>query len=71
MNSRIIGIVLLVLGVGLLIVGINSSHSMADQVTNTFLGRFTETTTWYLLGGAVAGAAGIIKILVGPSGKSA
>jgi len=24
---------------------------MADRVSNTFTGRFTEGTTWYILGG--------------------
>jgi Protein of unknown function (DUF3185) len=68
--QRIVGIVLLVLGVGLLVVGMNASHSVADQVSNTFLGRFTQTTTWYLLGGVVSGVLGLV-LMAGPPAKSA
>jgi hypothetical protein len=69
--QRMIGIVLLIIGIGLLVVGMNSSHSMADQVSNTFTGRFTQTTTWYILGGAAAGVLGLVMMIGGPSGKSA
>jgi uncharacterized membrane protein YidH (DUF202 family) len=69
--NRSIGIVLLILGVGLLIIGINSSHSVADQVTHTFLGRFTQTTTWYILGGIVAGGVGLVLTLSGVRGTQA
>jgi hypothetical protein len=69
--QRIVGIVLLLLGVGLLIVGINSSNSVADQVSNTFIGRFTQGTMMYIVGGAVAGIAGIVMMLGGPGAKSA
>ena len=70
-QSRIIGIVLLVLGVGLLVVGLNSSHSAVDQLSNTFTGRFTQSTTWYILGGAVAGIVGLFMLFGGPRGRSA
>jgi len=70
-SQRIAGIVLLVLGIGLLIVGMNSSNSVADQVSNTFLGRFTQTTTMYLIGGAVSAIAGFSMMIVGSGTKSA
>ncbi len=69
--KRIVGIALLVLGLGLVVVGMNASHSVADQVSNTFLGRFTQTTTWYLLGGAVGIVLGIFMTLIGPPAKNA
>ncbi|HZL34771.1 MAG TPA: DUF3185 family protein [Tepidisphaeraceae bacterium] len=66
MNStRIIGVVLLVVGVALLVIGMNSSHSMADQVSNTFTGRFTQATTWYIVGGIAAGLLGLLMLLLG------
>lgn len=68
---RILGIVLLVVGVIVLIVGMNSSHSVADQVSNTFTGRFTQTTTWYIIGGIGAAVVGLILTLFGASGKGA
>jgi hypothetical protein len=69
--QRIFGIVLLVVGIFLLITGMNSSHSVADQVSNTFTGRFTDNTTWYILGGIVAGVAGLSMLVIGGRGKSA
>lgn len=70
MNSQgIFGGVLLVVGVTLLIVGMNSSHSVADQVSNTFSGRFTQDTMWYIIGGIAAGVLGLLMLLFGMRGK--
>jgi len=69
--QRIVGLLILIGGVVLLIVGINASHSMADQVTNTFTGRFTDHTTWYIIGGAVVGLVGLSMMLFGPRGRNA
>ena len=54
--QRMAGIVLLVVGVALFIIGLNSSHSIADRVSDTFTGRFTQSTTWYIVGGPRGGA---------------
>jgi hypothetical protein len=70
-TQRICGIVLLVGGVVLLIVGMNASHSAADQISNTFTGRFTHETAWYIFGGGAAALFGLLMVLVGPRGKSA
>ena len=67
-TQRILGIVLLVMGVILLIVGLNASHSAADQISNTFTGRFTGATAWYIFGGAAAALFGFLLVAVG--GKS-
>lgn len=72
MNSqRILGVVLLVVGVILLVVGMNASHSMADQVSNTFTGRFTDATVWYIIGGIATGLLGLLMVLYGMRGKNA
>ncbi|HZZ42813.1 MAG TPA: DUF3185 family protein [Tepidisphaeraceae bacterium] len=70
-SQRILGIVLLVVGVALLIMGVNASHSVADQVTHTFTGRFTDGTTWYILGGLVSAVLGAVMLAVGIRGKGA
>jgi uncharacterized membrane protein YidH (DUF202 family) len=70
-SQGIIGIVLLVCGVGLLIFGMNASHSVADQVSNTFTGKFTSDTMWYILGGIALGVVGLIMLLMGMGGKKA
>ena len=50
-TQRIFGIVLVVVGIIALFMGMNASNSIADQVSNTFTGRFTQATTWYIVGG--------------------
>ena len=60
MSPRIIGIILLVVGVALLAFGFNSTESVADSVSEGVTGRYTDKTMWYLIGGgalAVGGAA--------------
>jgi hypothetical protein len=64
-SSRILGVVLLIAGVALLIIGVNASHSLADTVSNTFTGKFTEKTTWYMVGGGVAALLGLGMITMG------
>ena len=70
-SQRIIGIVLLVVGAIVLMVGMNASHSVADQVSNSFTGRFTRDTTWYLIGGGAAALFGLLLVVVGAGGKRA
>jgi len=67
--QRIIGVVLLVVGVTLVIVGMNASHSVADQVSNTFTGRFTRETAGYIIGGGVAALLGLLMVLFGVRGR--
>jgi uncharacterized membrane protein len=70
MNSQgVIGGVLLVVGIVLLIVGMNASHSVADQVSNTFSGKFTQATMWYIIGGIALGVLGLLMLLFGFRGK--
>ena len=68
---RIIGVVLLVVGVILFIVGLNASHSMADRISETFTGRFTEGTTWYIIGGIASALLGLLLVLFGGRGMNA
>jgi hypothetical protein len=69
--QRIFGVVLLVGGIVLLIVGMNASHSAADQISNTFTGRFTQNTAWYIFGGGAAAVFGLLLVLFGARGKNA
>ncbi len=61
-TQRIIGIVLLVVGIVLVVIGINASDSVVDQVSETFTGRFTDKTTWYLVGGIGTAVAGLLML---------
>jgi Protein of unknown function (DUF3185) len=69
--QRLLGVVLLVVGVIVLIIGMNASHSVADQVSETFTGRFTDVTTWYIVGGIGAALMGLLMVLFGMRGRSA
>lgn len=61
--QRIFGIVLLVVGAILLFVGMNASQSMVEQVNQTFAGRFSDGTTWYIIGGIAAGLFGVLMLV--------
>jgi LPXTG-motif cell wall-anchored protein len=66
MNSRrILGFVLLAIGILVFAVGLNASNSLTDQVSNAFLGRFTEATTWYMIGGIASALVGLLLLLTG------
>jgi hypothetical protein len=69
--QRIFGIVLLVGGIVLLIVGMNASHSAADQISNTFTGKFTRDTAWYIFGGGAAAVVGLLMVVFGVRGTNA
>ena len=69
--QRILGTVLLVVGVILLIIGMNASHSVSDQVSQTFTGRFTQATTWYIVGGIASALLGVLLMLFGMRGSRA
>jgi hypothetical protein len=64
-SSRLLGVILLIAGVALLIVGVNASHSLADSLSNTFTGKFTEKTTWYMVGGGAAALLGLCMTVMG------
>ncbi|MEX2488424.1 MAG: DUF3185 family protein [Pseudomonadales bacterium] len=57
-SNKLVGVVLVVLGIVLLYFGWQASQSMTEQVTESFTGTFTDSTMWYIIGGAVALAAG-------------
>ncbi|MDP1933115.1 MAG: DUF3185 family protein [Gammaproteobacteria bacterium] len=58
-NNKLIGIVLLVVGVMLLFFGLQSSESVGDQLTEAVTGRFTDETMLFIFGGVVAIVAGL------------
>ncbi|MCK7546710.1 DUF3185 family protein [Marinobacter koreensis] len=64
MGSKLIGLVLLVVGIGLLYFGYQASQSVGNQLTETLTGRFTDETMWYLIGGAAAAVAGAFLTFV-------
>lgn len=67
MSNRILSIVLLVVGFILLFFAYQSSQSLGDQVTEAVTGRFTDSTTWFMILGAVSAAAGFGMMMFGKS----
>lgn len=64
-TNRIIGIALIIIGAGLLFFGIQATGSLTEDVHETLTGRFTDQTTWYLVGGGAALVVGLIMTLRG------
>lgn len=63
--QRIVGLILIVLGIVLLVAGFNATDSVGDRLSNFFTGHFTEKTTWYLILGALATVGGVAMLAVG------
>ena len=64
-GNRVLGLVLVVVGVVALFFGFNQSQSLLDQASETFTGRFTESTMWYFFGGAAALVGGAALLIMG------
>lgn len=69
-SNKILGLVLLVVGLILLFFAYQSSQSLGDQVSEAVTGRFTDSTTWFLILGAASAVAGLGVLLLGKSGRS-
>lgn len=63
--SRLLGVILLVAGLVLLGFGLNATDAPVDQLSETFTGRYTDRTMWYLVGGGAIAAAGLLLTLLG------
>lgn len=62
---RIVGLVLLVVGIALFSVGMNSADSLADRLSDRFTGHYTDQTTWFIIGGLGAGVGGLALLIFG------
>ncbi len=66
MNLRILGIVLVVVGVLLLYFGYQKTGAVTERAKQSITGDYTDRTMFYLIAGAAAGIAGIAMIVLGP-----
>jgi len=64
-----IGIALLVVGIILVVYGINASDSASSGVSRIFTGAPNNKTLWLLLGGIGSAIVGVVMMLR-PSGKA-
>ena len=56
--TRIIGLILLAIGVALVFFGFNATQTLGERVVEGFTGRFTNQTMWFLIGGIAACVGG-------------
>lgn len=67
--TRIVGIALLIVGIALLLMGWNAADSLTEDIHEGLTGRFTDTTTLYLIGGGVAAVVGVLMTAFGARGS--
>lgn len=63
--NLLVGLSLLVVGALLLYFGFTASQGLGEQVHETLTGRFTDSTTWYFVIGAIAAVAGVAMMALG------
>ena len=57
--NKILFIALLVVGVVLLVLGVNASESISSDLSRLFTGEPTDKAIWLLIGGGLAVIAGL------------
>lgn len=57
-SNKLIGFVLLAVGIMLLVMGYNASQSVGSQFKEAFSGSMSDRATMFYLGGAVVTAVG-------------
>lgn len=60
-----IGIALAVVGIILLIMGINASESLGSEISEFFTGNPTDKAVWMIVGGVGALVAGVVMAGLG------
>ncbi len=64
--NKLISLALLIGGVVLMVLGINSMNSFSSDVSRFFTGSPTDKAVWMLIGGIVAAVAGLTMTVRGP-----
>ncbi len=62
---RLLGVALLVVGLGLLYFGWQATEGLEEQAREMITGRYSDQTTWFLIGGAAAALVGLLLTLFG------
>ena len=65
MNKKIIGIVLLAVGVALFFWGYNMTQSVGEEMKEAFTGSFSDKATWLMIGGGALGLIGLLQLVIG------
>ena len=67
--TRLLGIILMVVGLILLYFGLRATDSVSESVTEGLTGKYTDETTWFIVGGAAAAVVGGVLAFFGRSGR--
>lgn len=63
---RILGLVILIVGLVILGFGLSSSQALTEKVVESVSGRYSSTTMWYIVGGiAMVIGGGALAIFAG------
>ena len=63
--TNIVGLAIFAVGIALLILGFNASHSFSSDVSRFFTGNPTDKSIWFLVGGAAAIVVGLVVAIRG------
>jgi len=63
--QKIVGVVLLVVGVILLFFGWQSTETVGEQFREELTGRYSDETMWYLIAGAASSVTGLLLLVFG------
>lgn len=64
-TGRVVAMLLLVIGLVLLVAGMIASDSVGDQLSKTFTGEFTDSTSFMILGGLIMAVIGGVVMIFG------
>ena len=64
-TKKIVGLVLIILGVVMLYFGVQASDAPLEQARESLTGDYSDRTMLYLIGGAVAAIAGVALFFFG------
>ena len=68
--NKPLGIALLVIGIVLIVFGLNASDSFGSDVSRFFTGKPTDKSIWLLIGGIFSAGVGCFMTMSGRSAKS-
>ena len=64
---RSLGVALAVAGIIFLVMGLSATDSTVERLSETFTGRYTDQTVWYIAGGLAALIGGSVLALAARS----
>ena len=60
---RVIGVILLLIGVGLMISGLMATQDIAEKIASDITGDYSHATTWRMISGTIFVIGGAIVTL--------